>query len=58
MPKTLNVTDLAQYLGVHRSTAHKIVKGDDFPKPIPALKRWNIEEVDAWRLRSGESAGE
>lgn len=51
--KTLTLTKLAQYLGIHKRTLHRMIEDGRFPvKPVEGLKprRWNIEDVDAWRL--------
>lgn len=51
----LSLTDLAERLGVSRPTAYKYVNTVGFPKPVPCepgstARRWNVEEIDAWRL--------
>lgn len=50
--KLLNLTDLAKYLGIAETTLRLWIKDGRFPvKPVENLepKRWNVEDVDAWR---------
>jgi len=57
--KTLSITDAARYLGYSRKTLYNMVKDGRFPvDPIPDIypRRWNIEDLDAWRFR--DSAGD
>lgn len=51
--KTLNLTELTAYLGVDIRTIYRMIDDGRFPvKPIKGFqtRRWNIEDVDAWRL--------
>lgn len=50
--KTLNLTQLAEYLGIKKRTLYNMIEDGRFP--VPPIKgtdprRWNIEDVDAWR---------
>lgn len=50
--KTMNLTQLASYLGIKKRTLYNMIKDDRFPVlPIKRTdpRRWNIEDVDAWR---------
>jgi excisionase family DNA binding protein len=52
-PTTLTAKELAAYLGVSLATFYNMLNDGRFPvRPIRDLKprRWNIEQVDAWRL--------
>lgn len=51
--KTLTVTQLAHYLNMHKRTLYNMIQDGRFPvDPIKGShpRRWNIEDVDAWRL--------
>ena len=50
----LTLTELTAYLGIHSSTAYRLIKR----KNIPAFKlgrdwRFNREHIDAWMVRGG-----
>jgi excisionase family DNA binding protein len=50
-PQVMKIKEVAEYLKVHRSTIYRLIQR----KAIPAFKtgndwRFNIEEIDAWRL--------
>ena len=50
--KTLTLTQLYPYLGFKRRTFYNMLKDGRFPvTPIPGTKprRWNVDDVDAWR---------
>jgi predicted DNA-binding transcriptional regulator AlpA len=50
--KTLTLSDTARYLGYSRRTLYNMLNDGRFPvKPIPdtSPRRWNIEDLDAWR---------
>lgn len=52
MKKTLSLTELALYLGFNKRTLYKMINDGRFPvAPIKGLspRRWNVEDVDAWR---------
>ena len=50
--EVLTVTELAEYLRVHRSTIYRLLKA----RKIPAFRigfdwRFNREHIDEWRLK-------
>lgn len=50
--KILKVVDVARHLGVPVRTLYDMIKDGRFAvQPIPGTKprRWNIEDIDAWR---------
>lgn len=58
-PVTLNLVDVARYLGVSRATLYIMLQDGRFPvDPIRGTnpRRWNKEAVDAWRL-TNDGAG-
>jgi len=58
MKKTINITDLAQRLGVTRQTIHNMLKEDRIPlKQIKGFKtpRWTAADVEKW-ITSDEKA--
>ena len=49
--KTLNLTELAKYIGVGRKTLYTMIQDGRFPvQPIKGLepKRWSVEKVNEW----------
>jgi excisionase family DNA binding protein len=51
MSKTLNITELAEHLGVTRQTVHKWLKDNRIPiDPIPGLKppKWRLRDIEEW----------
>lgn len=49
--KTLTLTELAEYIGVARSTLYTMIQDGRFPvQPIKGLepKRWSVEKVNEW----------
>lgn len=49
--KTLNLTDLAKYIGITRRTLYIMIHDGRFPvQPIKGLepKRWSVEKVNEW----------
>lgn len=55
MQRTLTLTELSEYIGVHKRTLYRMIKDKRFPvDPIARSKpsRWNVEDVDAWRLQA------
>jgi predicted DNA-binding transcriptional regulator AlpA len=55
MPKILKLVDVARHLGVPVRTLYDMIADGRFPVPsIPNSKprRWNIEDVEAWRRGS------
>jgi excisionase family DNA binding protein len=55
-PRILTVSDLSDYLRVHRSTVYRLLKRGQLPGfKIGSDWRFNVEAIDQWRLRqSGE----
>ena len=52
--KTLNVCEVAEYIGVSRRTLYRMIDDQRFTvKPIKGTKpaRWNIAALDIWRVR-------
>lgn len=57
--KTLNLTQVAERIGISRKTLYNMIEDGQFPvSPIKGLypRRWNVEDVDAWRLGNRENA--
>lgn len=53
--KTLCLAAAARYLGVSRRSLYNQLKDGRFTvSPIPGTspRRWNVEDLDAWRLAS------
>lgn len=53
MNKTFSLTELAKYLGINKRTVYNMIK--DGRMPVDSIKglqprRWNVEDIDAWRL--------
>lgn len=51
MTKTVNITGLAQRLGVTRQTIHNMLKQNRIPiEPIMGLKpvKWRAEDIENW----------
>jgi len=54
MPKVLTVEEAAAYLHVHRSTIYRLLRQGKLPGfRIGSDWRFNVEEIDRWRLRGG-----
>lgn len=56
--KTLNLTEVARYIGVTKRTLYTMIENGRFPvQPIKGTdpRRWNVEDVDNWRLGSKEN---
>lgn len=48
----MKLVEAAQYIGVSRRSLYNMMKDGRFPvEPIPGTspRRWNIEDIDAWR---------
>lgn len=57
--KTLNLTEVAEYLGINRRTLYIMIEDGRFP--VQAIKgtdpkRWNLEDVDAWRFSNDDNS--
>ena len=52
--KVLTVSELSEYLRVHRSTIYRLLKKGQLPGfKIGSDWRFNIEAIDKWRLEQG-----
>jgi excisionase family DNA binding protein len=50
--KTLTITGLALYMGWSKRSTYRMLNDGRFSvPPIPGMspRRWNVEDVDAWR---------
>jgi len=53
--KTLNLTQLSEYLGIKRRTLYIMIQDKRFPvDPIKGSnpRRWNVEDIDSWRFKN------
>lgn len=51
--------DMMEFMKVSRSTLWRIMRHEDFPKPVVlmGLKRWRREEIETWlRSRQDDAA--
>lgn len=56
--KILTVKELSEYLGVHTSTVYRLLKHGALPAfRVGSDWRFNVEQIDEWRLRSGAGLG-
>ena len=56
-PKVLNLSEVARYLHIHRSTAYRMVQHGELPGfKIGSDWRFNLEEIDNWRLGRSQAA--
>jgi excisionase family DNA binding protein len=52
--KVLTVSELSDYLRVHRSTIYRLLKKGQLPGfKIGSDWRFNVEAIDEWRLQQG-----
>ena len=52
--KVLTVSELSEYLRVHRSTNYRLLKKGQLPGfKIGSDWRFNVEAIDEWRLQQG-----
>lgn len=52
MNKTLNLGEVAEYLGIRKRTLYEMIKDRRFPvEPIKGInpKVWELTEIDKWR---------
>src|SRR5579859_3244584 len=55
--KVLTVSELSDYLRVHRSTIYRLLKKGQLPGfKIGSDWRFNVEAIDEWRLHQGAAA--
>ncbi len=53
-PKVLTLAEVGVYLHVHPSTIHRLLRQGKLPGfRIGSDWRFNLEEIDRWRLRGG-----
>lgn len=54
MPKTMNLTQVANYLGIPKRTLYDMIDDGRFSvQPIEGFRprRWNVEDIDEWRFK-------
>jgi len=52
--KVLTVSELSDYLRVHRSTIYRLLKKGQLPGfKIGSDWRFNVEAIDEWRMQQG-----
>jgi excisionase family DNA binding protein len=52
--KVLTVSELSEYLRVHRSTIYRLLKKGQLPGfKIGSDWRFNVEAIDQWRMQQG-----
>jgi excisionase family DNA binding protein len=52
--KVITVSELAEYLRVHRSTLYRLLKKHQLPGfKIGSDWRFNVEAIDRWRMQQG-----
>ena len=52
--KVLTVSELSEYLRVHRSTVYRLLKNGQLRGfKIGSDWRFNVEAIDVWRLQQG-----
>jgi excisionase family DNA binding protein len=53
-PKMMKIAEVAEYLRVHRTTIYRLLRREAIPAfKIGDDRRFNLEEIDAWRLKLG-----
>ena len=54
--RVLNLSEVASYLHIHRSTAYRMVQSGELPGfKIGSDWRFNLEDIDNWRLTRTQS---
>ena len=52
--RVLTVTELSEYLRVHRSTIYRLLRRGQLPAfKIGSDWRFNVEAIDEWRMQQG-----
>ena len=52
--KVITITELSEYLRVHRSTLYRLLKKGQLPGfKIGSDWRFNVEAIDRWRMEEG-----
>jgi excisionase family DNA binding protein len=55
--KVLTISELCEYLRVHRSTVYRLLKKGQLPGfKIGSDWRFNLEAIDRWRLQQSSAA--
>jgi excisionase family DNA binding protein len=56
--KVITITELSEYLRVHRSTIYRLLKKGQLPGfKIGSDWRFNIEAIDNWRMQQNAAIG-
>ena len=56
--KVMTVREVAAYLRVHPTTIYRLVRRNQIPAfHVGSDWRFNIEEIDSWRLAQGKLGG-
>jgi excisionase family DNA binding protein len=57
--KVITISELAQYLRVHRSTLYRLLKKGQLPAfKIGSDWRFNVEAIDRWRMGNSSALNE
>jgi excisionase family DNA binding protein len=57
--RVLTVTELSDYLRVHRSTIYRLLKRGDLPAfKVGSDWRFNVEAIDGWRRKQSVTPAE
>ena len=52
--KVITISELSEYLRVHRSTLYRLLKKQQLPGfKIGSDWRFNVEAIDQWRMQQG-----
>jgi predicted DNA-binding transcriptional regulator AlpA len=53
MDGLMNQVDMMEFLRISRSTLYRMMRRDDFPRPVnvSCMKRWRRDDIEFW-LRS------
>ena len=55
LPPIMTVKELAEYLKIHPSTIYRLLKTGQLPAfRVGSDWRFNVEEIDHWRLERGQ----
>jgi excisionase family DNA binding protein len=57
--KVITISELADYLHVHRTTLYRLLKKGQLPGfKIGSDWRFNVEAIDRWRMQQGVALNE
>ena len=57
--KVITISELSDYLRVHRSTLYRLLKKGELPGfKIGSDWRFNVEAIDRWRMQQGSAFSE